>query len=31
MEDLYKEFWDSATARVPIFEAGEKVADFKAG
>jgi peroxiredoxin len=31
MEELYKEFWDSATARVPIFEPGEKVADFKAG
>jgi peroxiredoxin len=31
MEALYKEFWDSATAGVPIFGAAEKVADFKAG
>jgi peroxiredoxin len=31
MEDLYRKFWDSQAAGSPLFQPGEKVADFRAG
>lgn len=31
MEELYAEYLDSGTSQSPLFERGEKVADFRAG